>query len=119
MPRLSITFGAILLCGTAQGALAQSTASNAGVQEIVVTAQKRAENVQNVPIAISAFAGSALQERGVADISALPNLAPNVTFDASTPFSGSNLVLAAYVRGIGANDFAFNLDPGEAAPWTE
>lgn len=112
MSRLSIPFGTILLCSVAQGAIAQSASSDTGIQEIVVTAQKRAENVQNVPIAISAFAGSALQERAVADISALSNLAPNVTFDASTPFSGSNLVLAAYIRGIGANDFAFNLDPG-------
>ena len=91
---------------------APATASGDGIQEIVVTAQKRAENVQNVPIAISAFTSAALQERAVTNVASLSNLAPNVTLDAGTPFSGSSQVLAAYIRGIGANDFAFNIDPG-------
>ena len=42
----------------------------------------------------------------------MSNIAPNVTLDAGTPFSGSSAVLSAYIRGIGANDFAFNIDPG-------
>jgi iron complex outermembrane recepter protein len=83
-----------------------------GIQEIVVTAQKRAENVQDVPIAISAFTAEALSERAVTSVAALSNIAPNVTLDAGTPFSGSSAVLSAYIRGIGANDFAFNIDPG-------
>ena len=37
---------------------------------------------------------------------------PNVNLDAGTPFSGSDTVLSAYIRGVGQNDFAFNLDPG-------
>lgn len=82
------------------------------IAEIVVTAQKRAENVQDVPIAISAFTANALRERAVADVSSLSNISPNVTLDAGTPFSGSSSVLSAYVRGIGQNDFAANLDPG-------
>ncbi|HWL47138.1 MAG TPA: TonB-dependent receptor, partial [Sphingomonadaceae bacterium] len=83
-----------------------------GIEEIIVTAQKRAENVQDVPIAISTFTSSALRERAVADVASLSNMAPNVTLDAGTPFSGSSSVLSAYVRGIGQNDFAANLDPG-------
>ena len=82
-----------------------------GIREIVVTAQKRAENVQDVPIAISAFDSVALQERAIGNVSALSSITPNVTLDASTPFSGSNAVLGATIRGIGASDFAFNIDP--------
>ena len=85
---------------------------NGGIKEILVTAQKRAENVQDVPIAISAFTADALQERAVTSVASLSNIAPNVTLDAGTPFSGSPYVLSAYIRGIGANDFAFNIDPG-------
>ena len=44
-------------------------------------------------------------------MSQLANLSPNVILDAGTPFSAGN-ALAAYIRGIGQNDFAFNLDPG-------
>ncbi len=86
--------------------------SGGGIPDIVVTAQKRAENVQDVPIAITAFTASALSERSVTSVAALSNIAPNVTLDAGTPFSGSTAVLSAYIRGIGANDFAFNIDPG-------
>jgi len=87
-------------------------ADQGGIREIVVTAQKRAENVQDVPIAISAFDSQALSERNISDVAQLSNIAPNVTLDAGTPFSGSTSVLAAFIRGIGSNDFAMNLDPG-------
>lgn len=83
-----------------------------GISEIVVTAQKRVENVQDVPISISAFGGETLRERAVGDVAQLSNAAPNVTLDAGTPFSGSSSVLSAFIRGIGANDFAMNIDPG-------
>ncbi|WP_068076295.1 TonB-dependent receptor [Novosphingobium lentum] len=91
---------------------AQAQASEGGIEQIVVTAQKRAENVQDVPISISAFTAAALQERAVTSVASLSNISPNVTLDAGTPFSGSSSVLSAYIRGIGANDFAFNIDPG-------
>ena len=83
-----------------------------GIPEIIVTAQKRAEDIQDVPIAVSAFTSEALQERAVVSVAQLSNIAPNVTLDAGTPFSGTSAVLSAYIRGIGANDFAFNIDPG-------
>jgi len=105
----------VVMSGPALAQGAQTTAdtgSTGGIQEIVVTAQKRAENVQDVPIAISAFTSEALQERAVTSVASLSNIAPNVTLDGGTPFSGSSAVLSAFIRGIGANDFAFNIDPG-------
>jgi len=91
---------------------AQPAAEGVGVAEIVVTAQRRAQSLQDVPIAISAFSGASLQERAILDVSSLSNISPNVTLDAGAPFSGSSAVLAAFIRGIGRNDFAINLDPG-------
>jgi iron complex outermembrane receptor protein len=82
------------------------------VAEIVVTAQKREQNIQNVPIAITAFTADTLQSKGVGDIGALTRLAPNVNLDTGSPFSGDTSVLSASIRGIGQDDFAFNLDPG-------
>jgi iron complex outermembrane receptor protein len=100
--------------GLSGQALAQDAAaqpSEGGIQDIVVTAQKRAENVQNVPIAISAFAGDSLSERSVGNVSQLAALAPNVNLDSGVSFTASTAVLAASIRGIGASDFAFNIDP--------
>jgi iron complex outermembrane recepter protein len=101
---------------SAAPALAQDQAaaqddSDDGIGEIVVTAQKRSENVQNVPIAISAFNGEALGERAVGNVSQLASLSPNVNLDSGVSFSASTSVLAASIRGIGASDFAFNIDP--------
>jgi iron complex outermembrane receptor protein len=83
-----------------------------GLQEVVVTAQRREQNVQDVPIAISAYTGEMLQQKGLNDIRALSNITPNVNLDSGAPFSGDNSVLSASIRGIGQDDFAFNLDPG-------
>jgi iron complex outermembrane receptor protein len=83
-----------------------------GLEEIVVTAEKRSENIQNVPIAITAFTAEAIQSRGLTDLHALSNLTPNVNLDGGAPFSGDSSVLSASIRGIGQDDFAFNLDPG-------
>ena len=82
------------------------------LEEVVVTAQKRTQNVQEVPIAITAFSETSLRAKGITDIHGLSDLAPNVNLDQGSPFSGSNSVLSASIRGIGQDDFAFNLDPG-------
>jgi outer membrane receptor protein involved in Fe transport len=90
----------------------QEPRTAADEQNVIVTAQRREQRLQDVPIAVSAFTAQNLQERAVSDVSQLSNISPNVTLDGGTPFSASSQVLSAYIRGIGANDFAFNLDPG-------
>ena len=52
--------------------------ANVGVGEIVVTAQKRSENIQKVPIAISAFSGEFLNSRAITAIDGLGSIAPNM-----------------------------------------
>ncbi|WP_033919679.1 TonB-dependent receptor [Sphingomonas sp. 37zxx] len=85
---------------------------DSAIKDIIVTAQKRAQSVQEVPIAVSAFTAEALETRAVSTVAQLGNVTPNVTLDAGTPFSGSSAVLSAFIRGIGSDDFAFNIDPG-------
>jgi iron complex outermembrane receptor protein len=103
--------GADVAPANAAGDAAAPSAAGS-LEEVVVTAQKRAQNLQNVPIAITAFTAQALQNRGTTDIHSISNLVPNVNLDAGAPFSGSTSVLSASIRGIGQDDFAFNLDPG-------
>ena len=110
--RFALASSALVAATTVQAQETAEPEGGEGIAEIVVTAQKRAENVQDVPIAISAFTAETLQERGVGSVSQLSAIAPNVTLDAGTPFSGSPSVLSAFIRGIGSDDFAFNIDPG-------
>jgi iron complex outermembrane receptor protein len=82
------------------------------IPEIVVTAQKREQNEQDVPIAITSFTAQALQDKNIVDVEGLGRLTPNVNLDTASPFGGSNQVLSASIRGIGQDDFGINLDPG-------
>jgi iron complex outermembrane receptor protein len=111
-----------LLPGTALGMSAllaanhagaqQSAGSDAQIPEIVVTAQKREQNEQDVPIAITTFTAQALQDKNIFDVQGLARLTPSVNLDTASPFGGSNQVLSASIRGIGQDDFGINLDPG-------
>ena len=83
-----------------------------GLNTIVVTAQRRAESAQDVPISITAVSAAALEQKGLTSIVDVGSQAPNVTLKNSASFAGSSSILVSYIRGIGQNDFAFNLEPG-------
>ncbi len=89
---------------------AQSAEYN--LEEIVVTAQKRSENVQDVPIAISAFSSQSLAQKGITNVAQISDFTPNIQIDRASPFAGSSTIISAFIRGIGQNDFAFNMEPG-------
>ncbi len=107
------TLAAMLFADTAaifKQAYAQGR-SSALLEEVVVTARKREENLQDAPIAVSAFTGDALDFRGVTDIGKLDQFVPNLVLNESTTYS--NVTNAAvYIRGIGQNDFTPVIDPG-------
>jgi iron complex outermembrane receptor protein len=90
----------------------QAQASSDQIEEIVVTAQKRSQNEQDVPIAITTFTAQTLQDKNIVDVQGLARLSPSVNLDTASPFGGSNQVLSASIRGIGQDDFGINLDPG-------
>ena len=119
MNRSGLRWGAVIAAlgawctsGAVQAAVSASVERTEGLEEVVVTATRREQNLQEVPIAVTAFTAENLQSRGVTDIHALSMLTPNVNLDAGAPFSGDSSVLSASIRGIGQDDFAFNLDPG-------
>jgi iron complex outermembrane receptor protein len=107
--RLFLWISGSILCAAGAAASAEDLPE---LEAITVTAQKRTQDIQDVPIAISAFSEQALRARGITDLHGVSALVPNVNLDQGSVFSGSNSVLAASIRGIGQDDFAFNLDPG-------
>ena len=95
--------------GCALSAIAADGDENRGLEEVTVTAQKRAENLQEVPIAVTAFSGDDLQQAGINTIADLEQASPNTTLRASR---ATNTTLTAYIRGIGQNDPLWGFEPG-------
>jgi iron complex outermembrane receptor protein len=80
------------------------------LEEILVTAQKREQNLQDVGISVSAFTGQQMAELGMLNVSDIAAQAPNVTF--VSPFGEGNNI-AFTLRGVGLNDFSeHNEAPG-------
>lgn len=112
MSGLTILIGGAGLSGAAMAQAAGPPLSGAGAQleELVVTAQRRSESVQDVPAAITALSGAALANRGIDDVSTLQFAVPNVTFGRSL---GTTQIA---IRGVGrstttgAPSVAVNID---------
>ncbi len=95
------------LLGGCAAALGFSAPAMAQVEEIVVTAQKVEENVQDVPIAITAVSGDALTAAGTTSLENLGQLVPSVTFRKGTTNANSAVVL----RGVGTISFSIAAEP--------
>jgi iron complex outermembrane recepter protein len=89
----------LAMAGSSGLAYAQTAAeeTNGGLEEIVVTATKRNENLQDVPVAVSAISASALQAKGVFETSDLNNAVPNL--QVSSPYGEQQPNFS--VRGVG------------------
>lgn len=84
------------------------SAQNAVLEEIVVTAQKRAESLQNTPIAISAVTGEAIDKLNIDDIGAIAAANPSLVYSEA----GGEAQL--YIRGVGSNIFSVGVDQSVA-----
>ncbi|MCY3838883.1 MAG: TonB-dependent receptor plug domain-containing protein, partial [Gammaproteobacteria bacterium] len=82
------------------------------IEEVIVTAQKREESLQDTPVAVTAFTSRAIEERGIEDISEIAGFAPNLVFDTTSPISGLSSGAIVFIRGIGNSDFSLTTDPG-------
>jgi len=102
-------FGAgMMALATAAQAQAQGQAQTAepqdaagGVEEIVVTAQRRAENLQQTPIAITAITASSLTTQGITNLAGVVQATPSLYF---VPYPSSSSTLVLFMRGQGIGD---------------
>ncbi|WP_245863753.1 TonB-dependent receptor domain-containing protein [Caulobacter mirabilis] len=85
------------------------SAESATVEELIVTAQKKEESIQTVPIAVSAFSAESLDERKIEGGAELLRAVPNVNFSKAN-FSGYNFS----IRGIGTKAVSAGSDPAVA-----
>ena len=85
-----------MLTGVAQ---AQSNQGNTALEEVVVTAQKRSENLQDVPVSIQALGGEKLEQLQVSSFVDYVKYLPSVSFTTSGPGFGQ-----VYMRGVASGD---------------
>lgn len=78
------------------------------LEEVVVTAQKRSESLQDVPIAVSAFAGDALTDYGVTGLKAVQMVTPGLVMN------NSGAIAQPYLRGVGTRFANMGLEPSIA-----
>lgn len=132
MQKAILLAGAALFATSASAAWAQSGpqasgAAEGGLEEIVVTAQRRSENLQKVPVVVTAVAPEVLEARNVSTLQDLPKLTPALTVQNQasnvTPFirgvgstvtgAGQAASVATYVDGVYISTLtsaAFDLD---------
>ena len=88
-----------------------TTASSAALEEILVTAQKRSQSLQDVPFSVTAMSGKSLQDAGVVDLMDLQNISPSLM----TPSTGSPGEGASFrLRGFGSPPFQLGIEPAVA-----
>jgi iron complex outermembrane receptor protein len=80
-----------------------------GLTEIVVTARRRAENLQDVPVAVTAIGAAAIQTQDVTNLEDLNSFVPNFKIAADRATSST---INVYIRGVGQSDPLWGFDPG-------
>lgn len=108
--------GRILVSALALSVAASAQAQNASdgltLEEIVVTARKRAENLQDTPISIAAFSAEGIEARQIQQVASIAQFTPNLTFETAAPISGNSAVAVMFIRGIGQVESIPTVDLG-------
>ena len=88
---------------------AKAKKQQVGIEEITVTARKREENLQETPVAISAFSESDLKDQDIRRLNEITSSVPTLQFDNAIGNSNSSRI---YLRGVGTGDPISTRDPG-------
>ena len=88
---------------TVQGAPDAADASQSGLQDIVVTAQRREENLQKVPVAVTALSAAALDNARIVNVNNLSGYAPNLTIQSQGLASIPTIQLRGITSGVADN----------------
>ena len=109
MNRNTKLLAAALTAAAAPGTVFSQSASDGPprIDEIVVTAERRSETLQDVPVSISAVSGETLEESSIFDTEALASTVPGLVLQ-------KDVVGKAVIRGIGTENFTVGGDPGVA-----
>lgn len=78
------------------------------LEEVIVTAEKRTESLQDTPISLVAFDSATLENQGIDSLIDIASLVPSMTIE---PFPTNNATLRIFIRGVGLADAQITQDP--------
>jgi len=104
------TFGGTSYVAAQEAVSAGNSVAPTGLEEIVVSAQRRTENLQTTPIAISAISGALLESRNLDNVTDLGAFVPNAVIQPLG--AGWGATMAAFIRGVGLGDNILSFEPG-------
>ena len=98
----------------AQDAADEETGVEEGAQQntIVVSARRREESLQDIPVAVSAFSAETLATRQISQTQDLERITPSLQFKPAGQLSGNSSASVVFIRGIGQLDPTAAVDPG-------
>jgi iron complex outermembrane receptor protein len=105
LPRYAVLLMAVAgsapIAATAQSTDPAPAADSTEIQKVVVTARRREETLQDVPVSVTAVTAEQISKQGIPDITALATQLPNTTLKSSR---ATNSTLTAFIRGVGQAD---------------
>ncbi|MEL7198829.1 MAG: TonB-dependent receptor [Pseudomonadota bacterium] len=104
-----MTYAAPVMAQDDGGAGDLAEADEASGNNILVTARRREERLQDVPISVTALTGEALEEQGILELTQIGQQVPNITLEVSR---GTNTTLTAFIRGVGQQDPVAGFEAG-------
>jgi iron complex outermembrane receptor protein len=108
-PSRLLTLPIILMASVALGAVPEVQAANEpALEEVIVTAQHKAESLQDTPISLAVFNSEDMEKAGIAGLGDLKVAVPGMTMEA---FPLNNQTLRVFIRGIGLLDAQITQDP--------
>ena len=112
LPGISCVVATLVLTSQAHGQQAPATPTDqtSALDEVVVSAQRRTENLQTTPIAITAISGALLESRNMDNITDVGAFVPNAVIQPLG--AGWGATMAAFIRGVGLGDNILSFEPG-------
>jgi iron complex outermembrane receptor protein len=89
-----------------------SAAEESQPAEIIVSARRREESLQETPVAVTVFSGEALEDRQITQTQDLERFTPSLQFKPAGQLSGNSAAAVVFIRGVGQLDPTAAVDPG-------
>ncbi|MES2048340.1 MAG: TonB-dependent receptor [Pseudomonadota bacterium] len=98
---LAFSGGAITVAHAQTAKAEEAVTTNSEVSVVTITARRREESLQDVPVSVTAYNADQLSKTGIPDVTGLAQSLPNTTLKASR---ATNSTLTAFIRGVGQQD---------------